>query len=100
MQKQADDGEIGLDTSRAAYWISSGNYLPEDCVEKLLHTTFSFDPEATARAREKQVAEDLAEYRRLRKGHKPSEEELFEMRAAFGKGETVVDIITGDEYEL
>jgi len=30
----------------------------------------------------------------------PSDEELFEMRAAFGEGETVVNVITGRKIQL
>ena len=30
----------------------------------------------------------------------PSEEELFEMRAAFGEGKTVIDVITGNAIQL
>lgn len=37
-------------------------------------------------------------YRKNYRG--PSEEELFEMRAAFGPGETVVNILTGDTYTV
>ena len=40
----------------------------------------------------------LEAYRRNYKG--PSEEELFEMRAAFGAGARVVNAITGHEYTV
>ena len=37
----------------------------------------------------------LGQYRKAQANHKPSAEEVFEMRAAFGPGKTVVNIITG-----
>ena len=80
----------------AAKWKSSGNYLPADVVEKL---TFAgadfFSAEATAKKREAQTAEFLANYR-----HEVTEEERSEMRAAFGPGATVVDIISGKRIRL
>lgn len=47
---------------------------------------------------EKDIQKVLAEYREARKNHTPSAEEMFEMRAAFGPGAEVVDIITGQVY--
>lgn len=96
MQDRVDNGEVLIDGNCAAYWKSNGNYLPEDCVEKLLHTSFFFDVDATNAAREKQDAEFLEEY--CGRKHDPSPEELSEMRAAFGAGTTVVDIISGETY--
>ncbi len=42
----------------------------------------------------------LEEYRKKMEGHKPDAEEMAEMRAAFGAGETVVNIITGQTIKL
>jgi hypothetical protein len=42
----------------------------------------------------------LQEYRRVRRGRKRDPEEMYEMRAAFGPGETVVDVITGERTRL
>ena len=42
----------------------------------------------------------LNEYREARRNYKPSAEEMFEMQAAFGAGETVVDVITGQTFSL
>lgn len=51
-------------------------------------------------AREKDDAEFLADYRERMKDYVPSDEEMFEMRAAFGEGETVVNVITGETIQL
>ena len=97
LMSQRDNIEVEEDG--AAKWISSGNYLPADVVEKL---TFAgadfFSAEATAAKREAQTAAFLDSYRRNYKG--PSEEEKAEMRAAFGEGATVVTVITGKKTRL
>ena len=96
MQDRVDNGEVLIDGNCAAYWKSNGNYLPEDCVEKLLHTSFFFDADATNAARKKQYAEFRKEY--CARKHDPSLEEVYEMRAAFGAGAKLVDIISGETY--
>ena len=92
----AQRDNIEVEEDGAAKWKSSGNYLPTDVVEKL---TFAgavfFSAEATAKKREAQTAELLANYR-----HEVTEEERSEMRAAFGSGATVVDIISGKRISL
>lgn len=98
MQERADNDEIRTNAEGAAFWNSNGNYIPSDCAEILSYTDFPFSIEATAKAREAQTAMQLEAYRRNYKG--PSEEERMEMEAAFGKGTTVVDIITGKQIRL
>lgn len=59
------------------------------------------EAEATEVLRKEQMSKFLNEYVRRRCVNPvPSAEELFEMRAAFGEGETVVDVITGQRYNL
>ena len=69
-----------------------------DMLEKLTYVTDTVDTEATTKAREEEVKKSLEEYRR--NARPATEEELDEMRAAFGRGKTVVNIITGQEYHL
>lgn len=92
MQERVDNGEVLLDGNCAAYWKSNGQYIPSDCVEKLQHTGFFFDADATNKAREQQDEEFFAAYRKNYR--QPDAEMLAEIRAAFGN-ETVVDIVTG-----
>lgn len=98
MQQRVDNDEIRTNMNGAAFWNSNGNYLPADCAEILSHTDFPFSVEATAKARAAQTAMQLEEYRKSRR--EPGEEEKAEMRAAFGAGSTVVDIITGERIRL
>ena len=98
MQERANNDEIRTNAEGAAFWNSNGNYIPSDCAEILSYTDFPFSIEATVKAREAQTAMQLEAYRKSCKG--PSEEEKAEMRAAFGTGSTVVDIITGERIRL
>ena len=102
IQASADNGEIGVDKDGAAYWLSSIRYLPEDVAQMLRCTTFEFDFDATTRARDRQTAESLEKYRRRMEEYYNSlgNEEMAEMRAAFGEGSVVVDVITGKRIRV
>lgn len=63
-----------VDENGAISWKSNGSYLMDDFCEKLEFAGFPFSREATRAARDAQVAEELAEYRRNYKG--PTEAEL------------------------
>ena len=98
MQRMADNDEIRTTISGAAFWNSNGRFLPEEQAIILSHTDFPFSLEETNRARKAQNEAFLENYRRNYKG--PSEEERAEMRAAFGTGATVVNVISGERIRL
>ena len=75
-----------------------GRILMSDLLEKLTYITDKVDAEATKAAREAENDAFLESYRKA--NHRHSEEELNELRAAFRKGTTVVDIITGERIRL
>lgn len=87
-----------VDADGAIRWDSNGRYLMDDFCEKLEYAGYAFSREATAKKREVQDAESLAEYRRNSKGL--TGEALAEARAAFGEGTTVVDVLTGRRMRL
>lgn len=89
-----------VEESGAIKWKSNGNYIPDDFCEVLEYAGYPFSRKATADARAKQTAEHIAEYKRLNANRKYSDEEIFEMRAAFGPGAIVVDAITGKKIRL
>ena len=95
MQKRVDNDEIRTNIGGGAFWLSNGRYLPEDAAEVLAHTDFTFSMEETNRARKEQ---DKAFFERYT--HKATEEERMEMRAAFGAGTTVVNVITGERIRV
>lgn len=87
-----------VEADGAIKWNSNGRYLMDDFCEKLEYAGFDFSREATAKKRDAQNEESLAEYRRNYKGLRA--EELAEVRAAFGEGTTVVNVLTEDKTVL
>ena len=100
MSQRALDGEIFFGADGVCRWKSNNRILPTECREKLTHTPYRdlFDEEACKAADEKETAEALEAYRRNRK--EATFEERMEMQAAFGKGTTVVDCISGERITL
>ena len=97
VREELEQGLITIDEEGVAR-NRIGRVLMSDMLEKLTYITDAVDAEATMKAREEETAKALEEYR---KNARPAtEEELDEMRAAFGKGKTVVNIITGQKYHL
>lgn len=84
----------------AIRWISSGNYIPDDYCEKLEYGGYNFSREATRIKKDGQQSKFAEEYRERMKNYKPSEEELYEMKCAFGEGVEIVDVITGQKIFL
>ena len=97
ISKELAEGKITIDEDGIARNFI-GRALMSDMMEKLSYVTDAFSVEATRTARDKEVDESIAEYRRNYKG--PSEEALAEMRAAFGPGEVVVNVLTGTRIYL
>ena len=93
-----------IEEDGAVRWISSGNYLPDDCMEKLEYAPVDFSSkisrEATKIKRDKQQHEFIVEYRKQMENHEYTEEELGEMRNAFGAGATVINVFTGTVIHL
>lgn len=92
------DADAAVEADGAIKWNSNGRYLMDDFCEKLEYAGYAFSREATAKKREAQNAESLAEYRRNDKGL--TGEALAEARAAFGEGVTVVNVLTGKKTRL
>ena len=92
------DADATVEADGAIKWNSNGRYLMDDFCEKLEYAGYAFDREATARKRDAQNEESLAEYRKNDRGL--SGEALAEARAAFGEGTTVVNILTGRRTRL
>ncbi len=97
IREELEQGLITIDENGVAR-NRIGRVLMSDMLEKLSYITDEVDTEATAAARDEEVARSLAAYRASYTG--PSEEEKAEMRAAFGEGQTVVNILTGERIKL
>ena len=94
---QADE-KATVDEDGAVRWKSNGRCLMDDFCEKLEYAGYPFSREATAKKRDAQNEESIAEYRRNHRGL--SGEALAEARSAFGEGATVVNILTGERTKL
>lgn len=94
-------GELEVSATGVARWTSNSRPLFADTVALIIALGLGegIDPAATARAQEKDTAAFLAQYRATQPAQ-PDAEQLHEMRAAFGPGATVVDVITGRTTQL
>ena len=82
-------------------WATNGRIPPNDAiVEYGIDKLPGFNQELHNQVRNEQTSSFLADYKEKMKNHKPSAEELYEMRAAFGPGATVVNIITGKKVRI
>ena len=97
VREDLDAGRITIDEYGVAR-NCIGRVLMDDMLEKLALVTDKANTSATEAARAAENAAFLEEYRRSRKT--PSTEEIAEMRAAFGPGATVVNILTGETTNL
>jgi len=81
------------------YRWKSNNRVPfSDMLE-----CWNLDEETFAKcvaAREADTSKFVAEYKERMKDYVPSAEEMFEMRAAFGEGTKVVNVLTGKTTQL
>lgn len=81
-------------------WASNGNCVPNDVMQEMHEQGVVTKAQvvATRNARDLETAQFLREYRERQQP--ATEEERTEMRAAFGEGATVVDVISGRETRL
>lgn len=92
-----DEGKITIDENGIAR-NCIGRTLHDDMLEKVAMISDKVNIEATRAARDEETANVIEAYKASYTG--PREEEMFEMRAAFGTGTTVVDIFTGKKIKL
>lgn len=97
VKKDLDEGKITIDENGIAR-NCIGRTLHDDMLEKVAMVNDKVNVETTRAARDEETAKAIEAYKASYTG--PSEEEMFEMRAAYGKGTTVVDIFTGKKIKL
>jgi hypothetical protein len=83
-------------------WKSNNNIPPEECIDAFLKAGFITEQESinSTEQREIETAQFIREYQERMKDYVPCDEEMYEMRAAFGEGATVVNAITGKVTQL
>ena len=97
VKKDLKDGKITIDENGIAR-NCIGRTLHDDMLEKVAMVSGKVNVEATRAARDEETAKVIEAYRASYTG--PREVDLFEMKAAFGTGTTVVDIFTGKKIKL
>jgi hypothetical protein len=82
-------------------WLTNRHVIPQDFIEEnFINKLPMFSQFNTDLTRDMQNRDLLEAYRKRMKNHKPDDEEMYEMRAAFGRGTTVVNAITGKRTRL
>lgn len=94
------NAEVRMDNG-VYVWTTNGRVPPKDSISSYgIDKLPGFDKALHDRVREEQTRKALEMYRESMEDYEPSGEHLFEMRAAFGPGATVVDIVTGKKVRL
>jgi hypothetical protein len=96
------DGTLAIDPATGvARWTTNGQAIPEDCAAMFAAFALApgLDTAATAAAHDAETTAFLARYRASQPAQ-ASAEEIADMRAAFGPGQVVVDVITGRTTQL
>ena len=78
----------------ALHWKSNNAVVPLHCFRDAYCST----PAGQDTAYERELEAFIRDYSAQNKNRVPSPEEQFEMKAAFGPGATVVDVITGQKF--
>ena len=100
MEERYEKHEFTVENG-AAMW-ECGNYLPMDCLAAVINGKYGYliDVDEHERLLDKQQSESIRRYKERMKNHVYSEEELYEMRAAFGESVEVVDALSGNKIRL
>jgi hypothetical protein len=80
-------------------WKSNGRVPFDDALEAFAAIGKTFNMAASNAARERDADAFFDQLRRSAKSVKHNSEMAFEMRAAFGEGADVVDVITGQRFK-
>lgn len=102
---QADKEKFYIDENVDApvvRWKSNNNIPPEECIDAFLKVGFISLQESinSTEQREIETAKTIQDYIERMKNHVPDDEEMYEMRAAFGEGTPVVNVFTGVRTQL
>lgn len=93
-RKKLEDPRDVREEAGLLYWTSVNRLVPPFVFRE---DAFLECPPNQVAAYEKSVDEELSGYG-TQSDREPSEEELFEMRAAFGPGKVIENVLTGQKY--
>ena len=99
VQREFENGEITVDENGVAR-NRIGRILMDDVAELLEYANCCewFSREATRIAYEKDASIFIKAYKERQ--NKISDEQKYEMRAAFGEGTTIVDVLSGNKIKI
>lgn len=92
------DEDAVVDQAGVVRWKTNGQVPPREVLEFWAYAQKPFDLEASLRALEEDVERFIQEYRR--RWRPPGPEALAELRAAFGPGAVVVDVLAGRRFKV
>ena len=92
--------EVHFDSATGVYrWNSNNRIPPADCVTPYgIDTLPGFDLARTNQVRDEETSAFIDKYRAAMANHVYSDEEKWEMLAAFGPGKKIVNVFTGQEH--
>mgnify|MGYP003348563254 CR=1 FL=1 len=94
------DSEVRFD-GKVYRWTTNDRVPPADAIVSYgIDKLPNFSKEAHDETRSTETQAFLANYRKQMENWEPSAEERYEMRAAYGSGSTVVNMITGKKYKV
>lgn len=95
------DQNTYVDDSNVIRWKSNNSVPPVDCLELYVYIGKThFDYQLSLKTRESEESAFLENYREQESKRVISEEEMYELKASFGEGTTIVNVITGKEIKL
>ena len=89
-----------IDKHGVIRWKSNKRVPPQEVLDRYKSVNAPFNMEKAIKARKKEQAEMIKEYKESQKQRKRTPEELAEMRATFGEGAVIEDVITGEKIKL
>lgn len=96
VQKEIEDGQITFVNGVAYNRI--GRVVMDDMAEKISYVDSRIDIEATSKARSEEVRKQIEQLRK--QPERFDGEMMAEMRNSFGKGTTVVNVLTGRKFRI
>ena len=99
VRKEFEEGKISVDENGVAR-NCIGRIIMDDIAEILecAECCEWFSRESTAIARDAEVSNELKAYKERQ--NEITDEQMFEMRAAFGKGATLFDVLSGKKIRI
>jgi hypothetical protein len=91
------DSQAYTDDGKVWRWVETDRCCPLDSCESY---GIPVDRAAQKLAQSQEIQAFVKEYRQQQEGVEPTAEEMYEMRAAFGQNEVVVNVLTGRKTQL